>query len=97
MLFQIEQYRHTKFIIREQCNGIFFNSWSNSSCGNLGKWSSNSMMNEIVLEIQELEDAVNKLKLVDAPEAFVAIRTIDVVIERKRSQLEAFERTFDED
>ena len=55
------------------------------------------MMNEIVLEIQELEDAVNKLKLVDAPEAFVAIRTIDVVIERKRSQLEAFERTFDED
>ena len=54
------------------------------------------MMNEIVLEINELEQAVNKLKLVDAPEAFVAIRTIDVMIERKRSQLEAFERTADE-
>jgi|TARA_B110000467_G_C18077667_1_gene344884 hypothetical protein len=54
------------------------------------------MMNEIVLEIQELEDAVNKLKVVDAPEAFIAIRTIDVMIERKRSQLEAFERTANE-
>jgi len=54
------------------------------------------MMNEIVLEIQELEDAVDKLKVVDAPEAFIAIRTIDVMIERKRSQLEAFERTADE-
>jgi hypothetical protein len=54
------------------------------------------MMNEIVLEIQELEDAVNKLKLVDAPEAFVAIRTIDVMIERKRSQLDVFERTANE-
>ena len=53
-------------------------------------------MNEIVLEIQELEDAVNKLKVVDAPEAFIAIRTIDVMIERKRSQLEAFERTANE-
>ncbi len=51
------------------------------------------MMNEIVLEINELEEAVDKLKLVDAPEAFVAIRTIDVMIERKRAQLEAFERT----
>jgi hypothetical protein len=54
------------------------------------------MMNEIVLEIQELEDAVDKLKVVDAPEAFIAIRTIDVMIERKRSQLEAFERTANE-
>ena len=61
-----------------------------------GNWSYNNMMNEIVLEIQELEDAVDKLKLVDAPEAFVAIRTIDVMIERKRSQLEAFERTANE-
>lgn len=55
------------------------------------------MMNEICLEIEELEDAVNKLKLVDAPEAFVAIRTIDVMIERKRSQLDQFERSFNED
>ena len=54
------------------------------------------MMNEIVLEIQELEDAVDKLKLVDAPEAFVAIRTIDVMIERKPSQLDVFERTANE-
>ena len=54
------------------------------------------MMNEIVLEIQELEDAVDKLKVVDAPEAFIAIRTIDVMIERKRSQLDVFERTANE-
>ena len=43
-----------------------------------------------------LNKQLNKLKLVDAPEAFVAIRTIDVMIERKRSQLEAFESTADE-
>ena len=54
-------------------------------------------MNEIVLEIAELEDVVDKLKAVDRPEAFVAIRTIDVMIERKKSQLEAFERTASED
>ena len=54
------------------------------------------MMNEIVLEINELEQAVDKLKLVDAPEAFVAIRTIDVMIDRKRYQLEALERTENE-
>lgn len=54
-------------------------------------------MNEIVLEIAELEDVVDKLKAVDRPEAFVAIRTIDVMIERKKSQLEAFERTVGED
>jgi len=54
-------------------------------------------MNEIVLEIAELEDVVDKLKAVDRPEAFVAIRTIDVMIERKKSQLEAFERTAGED
>ena len=53
-------------------------------------------MNEIVLEIAELEDVVDKLKAVDRPEAFVAIRTIDVMIERKKSQLEAFEKTADE-
>ena len=50
-------------------------------------------MNDIVLEIDELEEVVNKLKAVDKPEAFLAIRTIDVIIERKRSQLEAFEKT----
>ena len=50
-------------------------------------------MNEIVLDIEELEEVVNKLKAVDKPEAIVAIRTIDVMFERKKSQLEAFERT----
>jgi len=50
-------------------------------------------MNDIVLEIDELEEVVSKLKEVDKPEAFLAIRTIDVIIDRKRSQLEAFEKT----
>jgi uncharacterized protein with PhoU and TrkA domain len=54
-------------------------------------------MNEIVLEIEELEQVVDKLKAVDKPEAFLAIRTIDVMIERKRAQVQAFEKTFDED
>ena len=54
-------------------------------------------MNEIVLEIEELEQVVDKLKAVDKPEDFLAIRTIDVMIERKRAQVQAFEKTFDED
>ena len=53
-------------------------------------------MNEIVLEIAELEEVVNKLKTLNKPESILAIRTIDVMIERKKSQLEAFERTFGE-
>ena len=53
-------------------------------------------MNEIVLEIAELEEVVNTLKTLNKPESILAIRTIDVMIERKKSQLEAFERTFGE-
>lgn len=54
------------------------------------------MINEILCEIEELEEVVSKLKAVDKPEAFVAIRAIDVMIERKRAIVESFERTFDE-
>lgn len=54
------------------------------------------MINEILIEIDELETVVTNLKAVHKPEAFLAIRAIDVIIERKRSQVEAFERTADE-
>ena len=54
------------------------------------------MINELMLEIDELESAVDQLKKINKPEAFVAIRTIDVMIERKRSQLDVFERTANE-
>jgi hypothetical protein len=84
------------FLHKGEYYGICNFNRSNCCCRRVCKWSSNHMMNEIVLEINELEEAVDKLKLVDAPEAFVAIRTIDVMIERKRSQLEAFERTANE-
>ena len=51
------------------------------------------MINELLHDINELEATVDRLKSIDKSEAFVAIRAIDVIIERKRSQVEAFERT----
>jgi len=51
------------------------------------------MINELLHDINELEATVDTLKSIDKSEAFVAIRAIDVIIERKRSQVEAFERT----
>ena len=77
-------------------NGICNFNRSNNSCSRICKWSCNNMINELLHDINELEATVDKLKSIDKSEAFVAIRAIDVIIERKRSQVEAFERTFDE-
>jgi|TARA_B110000259_G_scaffold126389_1_gene143019 hypothetical protein len=52
------------------------------------------MINELMLEIDELESAVDQLKKIDKPEAFVAIRTIDVMVERKRAMVQAFEMEY---
>lgn len=55
------------------------------------------MINELLHDIAELEDIVENIKRVDKPETVVAIRTIDLMIERKQAQVEAFERTAHED
>ena len=48
-------------------------------------------MNEILLEIQELEYTVNSLKNINKPEAIVAIRSLDEIIDRKKLQVSKFE------
>ena len=48
-------------------------------------------MNEILLEIEELENTVNSLKNVDKPEAIIAIRSLDEIIDRKKLQVSKFE------
>lgn len=56
------------------------------------------MMNEILHEIDDLESAVKELsKGNHTPEVINAIRILDVQIDRKRAQVQAFEKTFDED
>jgi len=49
------------------------------------------IMNEILLEIEELENTVNSLKNVDKPEAIIAIRSLDEIIDRKKLQVSKFE------
>lgn len=49
------------------------------------------IMNEILLEIQELEYTVNSLKNINKPEAIVAIRSLDEIIDRKKLQVSKFE------
>lgn len=48
-------------------------------------------MNEILLEIQELEYTVNSLKNINKPEAIIAIRSLDEIIDRKKLQVSKFE------
>tara|TARA_Y100000992_G_scaffold300284_1_gene268641 strand:- start:1725 stop:1895 length:171 start_codon:yes stop_codon:yes gene_type:complete len=56
------------------------------------------MMNEILHEIEELEKAVDNIKKLEHNSFTInAIRQIDVMIDRKRAQVQAFEKTFDED
>tara|TARA_B100001057_G_scaffold386963_1_gene394012 strand:- start:5803 stop:5973 length:171 start_codon:yes stop_codon:yes gene_type:complete len=56
------------------------------------------MMNEILHEIDDLESAVKELsKGNHTAEVINAIRIIDVQIDRKKAQVHAFEKTFDED
>ena len=56
------------------------------------------MMNEILHEIDDLESAVKELsKGNHTQEVINAIRILDVQIDRKRAQVQAFERTFNED
>ena len=49
------------------------------------------IMNEILLEIQELEYTVNSLKNINKPEAIIAIRSLDEIIDRKKLQVSKFE------
>lgn len=52
------------------------------------------MMNEILHEIDDLESAVKELsKGNHTPEVINAIRILDVQIDRKRAQVQAFENT----
>ena len=56
------------------------------------------MMNEIVLEIEQLEKAVDNIKKLQHNSITInAIRQIDVMIDRKRAQLKAFEDHYAED
>lgn len=56
------------------------------------------MMNEIVLEIEELEKAVDNIKKLEHNSITInAIRQIDVMIDRKRAQLKAFEDNYAQD
>ena len=56
------------------------------------------MLNEILHKIDDLESAVKELsKGNHTAEVINAIRILDVQIERKRAQVKAFEKTFDED
>ena len=56
------------------------------------------MINEILHEIDDLELAVKELsKGSHTAEVINAIRIIDVQIDRKKAQVQAFEKTFDED
>ena len=42
------------------------------------------MINELLHDIAELENVVESIKRVNKPETVVAIRTIDLMIERKQ-------------
>ena len=55
------------------------------------------MINELLHDIAELENVVESIKRVNKPETMVAIRTIDLMIERKQAQVAEFERTAGED
>lgn len=55
------------------------------------------MINELLHDIEELENVVESIKRVNKPETMVAIRTIDLMIERKQAQVAEFERTASED
>ena len=55
------------------------------------------MINELLHDIAELENVVESIKRVNKPETMVAIRTIDLMIERKQAQVEEFERNASED
>jgi len=56
-----------------------------------------SMINELLHDIAELESVVESIKRVNKPETVIAVRTIDLMIERKQAEIEAFERTAHED
>ena len=55
------------------------------------------MINELLHDIAELENVVESIKRVNKPETVVAIRTIDLMIERKQAQVEEFESNASED
>ena len=54
-------------------------------------------MNEILQDIEDLEATVETLKAVNNPKAFMAIRSIDTIIDRKKAQVEEFEATYEQD
>mgnify|MGYP003651140318 CR=1 FL=1 len=54
-------------------------------------------MNEILLEIEELEYTVNSLKNIDKPEAIIAIRSLDEIIDRKKLQVTKFEKEIEQE
>ncbi len=55
------------------------------------------MINEILHEIDDLESAVKELsKANHTPAVINAVRIIDLQIDRKRAQVQEFERTVDE-
>ena len=54
------------------------------------------MINELLHDIAELKSVVESIKRVNKPETVIAVRTIDLMIERKQAEIEAFERTMDE-
>ena len=49
-------------------------------------------MNELLYEIDELEDTIDTLKKIDKPEAILAIRSLDSIIERKKNLISKFEK-----
>ena len=55
------------------------------------------MINELLHDIAELENVVESIKRVNKLETMVAIRTIDLMIERKQAQVAEFEKTASED
>tara|TARA_R110001592_G_scaffold149282_6_gene374748 strand:- start:101 stop:301 length:201 start_codon:yes stop_codon:yes gene_type:complete len=55
------------------------------------------IMNEILLEIEELEYTVNSLKNIDKPEAIIAIRSLDEIIDRKKLQVTKFEKEIEQE
>ena len=55
------------------------------------------MINELLHDIVELESVVESIKRVNKPETVIAVRTIDLMIERKQAEIEAFERSARED
>lgn len=56
------------------------------------------MINEILHEIDDLESAVKELTKGDhTPAVINAVRILDLQIDRKKAEVKAFEKTFDED